>query len=135
MTLRLASSSRSAAADAVVDRIDVGGAGNIKIYTGAQPADPQTAPTGTLLATIPLNNPAFTVATTGVANLIVVPTVTGNGVADGVAGWFRVTSGGGSAVFDGQCGTGAPADLVLDTTTISTGLPVTIISGTYTQPQ
>ncbi len=134
MTLRLASGSRSAAADAVVDRVDVSGPGTVKIYSGAQPASPQVAPSGVLLATITLNNPAFTAATTGVANLIATPALTGVGVADGIAGWFRCADGAAAPVFDGACGT-TGAELNLDTTTIGTGLNVTITSGTYTQPQ
>lgn len=134
MTMRLASGSRSAAADAVVDRLDASGAGTLKIYSGAQPANPATGPTGVLLATVTLNAPAFTAATTGVANLIVSPALTTTGVADGVAGWFRAADGAGVAVFDGACGTSGQ-ELNLTSTTISTGGTVNVISGTYTQPQ
>lgn len=134
MTMRLSSGSRSAAADAVVDRLDAVGAGTIKIYSGAQPANPQTGPSGVLLATITLNAPAFTAATTGAASLIVTPALTTTGVADGTAGWFRAADGGGTAVFDGACGTSGQ-ELNLTSTTIATGGTVNIVSGTYTQPQ
>lgn len=135
MTLRLATASRSAAADGVVDRLDAGaGAGTIKVYTGSQPANPQTGPTGTLLATFTLNDPAFGAAASGVATLDVDPELTATGVADGTAGWFRAADSDGNAVLDGACGTSG-AELNLSTTTISTGLSVSITSGSYTQPQ
>ena len=50
---RLTNAAASAAADAVVDRIDTGGAGTIKIYTGTIPTDADTAVGAqTLLATL-----------------------------------------------------------------------------------
>jgi len=135
MTTRLATGSRSAAADAVVDRLDAGsGPGTIKIYSGSQPATPQTSPTGTLLATITLNDPAFGAAASGVAALSVSPALSGTGVADGTAGWFRAADSDGNAVFDGACATSG-SELNMATTTVSTGLTVNVTSGNYTQPQ
>lgn len=134
MTLRLATGSRSAAADAVVDRLDAGsGPATLKIYSGSQPATPATSPTGTLLATVTLNDPAFGSASSGVATLSVSPAVTGTGVADNTAGWFRAADSDGNAVFDGACGTSG-AELNLATLTISTGVTVSVTSGSYTQP-
>ena len=86
MTLRLADTARSAGADAVVDRIDGGsGAGTIKVYTGSQPATTATAPSGTLLLTFTLNDPAFGAASAGVATLDVDPALTAVGAAAGDA--------------------------------------------------
>lgn len=135
MTLRLATTARNAAANAVVDSLDAGaGPATIKVYTGSQPATPQTAPTGTLLLTFTLNDPAFGDAATGAATLDVAPALTATGAAAGTAGWFRAADSTGAAVFDGACGTSG-AELNLSTTTVSTGLDVTITSGSYTQPQ
>ncbi len=135
MALRLAAGSRSAAADAVVGRINAGsGPGTIKVYTGSQPATPATSPTGTLLATFTLNDPAYGAASTGVAALSVSPALSTTGVAAGDAGWFRVADSDGNTVFDGACATSG-AELNMSTVTVSIGLTVTITSGSYTQPQ
>lgn len=135
MAFRLAAGSRSAAADAVVDRLDAGsGPGTIEVRTGAQPASPAAAATGTLLLTFALNDPAFGDAATGVATLDVDPALAATGVAAGDAGWFRAKDSNGTVVFDGACGTSG-AELNLSTVTVSVGLVVTITSGSYTQPQ
>ena len=90
MALRLAAATRSVKADAAVDRLDAGsGPGTIKVYTGTQPATPATSPSGTLLATFTLNDPAYGAAAAGVATLDVDPALTTTGVAAGDAGWFR----------------------------------------------
>lgn len=135
MTHRLAAGSRSAAADAVVDRVDAGsGPGTLKVYSGSQPATPATSPSGTLLATFTLNDPAYGSASTGVAALSVSPALSTTGVAAADAGWFRVADSDGTAVFDGACGTSGQ-ELNLSTVTVSVGLTITISSGSYTQPQ
>ena len=59
-TIKLATAAATASVDTVVDRIDAGaGAGTLKIYSGSIPADGDTTPAGTLLATITLADPAF----------------------------------------------------------------------------
>lgn len=135
MATRLPDASQQAAADAVVDRIDVGGAGSLKIYSGTQPADADTAPSGTLLATIALAATAYgSAASSGTAALASTPR-TGTGAAAGTAGWFRVVSGGGLNVFDGSVtATGGGGDLTLDNTSIAVSQTISISSLTYTQP-
>jgi len=135
MALRLATSARNAAADAVVDLLDAGaGPATIEVRTGSQPATPATGATGTLLVTFTLNDPAFGSASVGVATLSVSPAISAVAVANGTAGWFRAFDSNGAVVLDGACGT-AGSELNLTTTTISIGLTVTITSGSYTQPQ
>lgn len=135
MTLRLAALSRSAAADAVVDRLDGGaGPGTIDVRTGPQPTTPADSATGTLLLTFTLNDPAFAAASAGVTALDVDPALTATGLAAGDAGWFRAKDSDGNVVYDGACGTSGQ-QLNLSTITVSVGLSVTITSGSYTQPQ
>jgi hypothetical protein len=136
MATRLATSARNASANAAVDLIDAGaGPGTVEIRTGAQPATPNTAASGTLLATATLNDPAFGDAVDGVNTLDVDPEVEATGVADGTAGWFRARDSAGNAVFDGAVtATGGGGQLELNTTTISVGVTVTITALTYTQP-
>ncbi|MFF4600541.1 hypothetical protein [Amycolatopsis sp. NPDC001319] len=131
MATRLPDLSQQAAADAVVDRTDAGGAGSLKIYSGTQPADADTAPSGTLLVSIALAATAFgSASSAGTASLASTPR-SGTGVAAGTAGWYRVVSGGGATVYDGAVGSG---ELVLDNTSIAVGQTVNINSLTYTQP-
>lgn len=132
--ITLATTSRNAAANAVVDLIDAGsGAGYVEIRTGSAPASPQAAATGTLLATVTLNDPAYGDAATGVCTLDVTPEPTGTAVATDTAGWARFYDSAGGAVFDGACATSGAA-VNLATTAITTGSDVTVTSGTYTQP-
>lgn len=134
MTTRIATATASAMADAAVGLIDAGaGPGAINVYSGAQPATANTAPTGTLLLTFTLNDPAFAAAAAGVATLDIAPALVATGLADAAAGWFRVFDSDGNGVFDGACAT-AGAQLNLSTTDITTGLEVTIESGSFTQP-
>lgn len=136
MAIRLPTAGRNAAADAAVDRADAGaGPGTIDVRTGAQPASANDAPTGTLLLTYTLTDPAFAGAVAGVKTLDADPDLTAEGVADGTAGWFRVEDSDGNTVFDGSVTvTGGGGDLQLNTVTVSVGLDVLITAGTMTMP-
>lgn len=134
MGLTLPNASRSAMCDALVDRLDAGtGAGKIEIRDGARPATADAAATGTVLATVVLENPAFGAATSGVALINDPDPVTG--VAAGTASWFRALDGSDATVFDGSVSaTGGGGDLELATTAISVGLSVDITGGSITMP-
>ena len=133
MPLRLSDSVRNAKVDAAVDLLDVGGAGSIKIYTGSQPATPATAASGTLLATITLANPAFGSSSAGSAALTDPASV--NAVATGTAGWARFADGAGTTRFDGTVTATAGGGVVeLSSTSLTSGAPVDITGGTYSQP-
>lgn len=134
MPLRLADGTRNAKVDAAVDRLDAGaGAGTMKIYSGSQPATPATAPSGTLLATVTLIDPAFGAASAGSAALSDPPSV--NASATGTAGWARFADSDGNVVFDGHVtATGAGGVVELSSTSLTSGNPVDITGGTYSQP-
>jgi hypothetical protein len=115
--------------------------GTLKIYTGSQPTDANTAVGAqTLLATLTLASTAFGASSaSGSAGSKVVTatagTITGDSSADatGTAAWFRVLkSNGTSIVFDGSVGTSG-ADLNLVTTSLVAGEDVEISSFTITQ--
>jgi hypothetical protein len=133
--LRLSTTARNAAADAVVDLLDAGAAaGKIEIRSGSMPATPQTAASGTLLATVTLIDPAAGSAATGVATITDPVSVTG--VAAGTAGWARFMDSNNAAVMDTDVtATGGGGGIELSTTTISVGVAVDLASITYTQPQ
>jgi len=126
MALTLSSGAREAAADAVVDLIDVSGPGDIEIRTGSTPGS------GTVLVTIDFQNPAFGAAATGVATMAGTPSA--NAVADGEAGCFQIRDGAASVVMEGLIGDGTGGDITFDDATVVTGATVTLTSLTYTQP-
>lgn len=131
---RLSTSARNAATGAISALVDLGsGPGTIKIYTGAPPATPNTAPSGVLLATIPVGDPAFAAPVNGAATGTDPASV--NADSSGNAGWFRLADSDGNAVMDGDvtdsAGTGT---LKLDSTTLTAGLPVDISSLSHATP-
>jgi hypothetical protein len=103
MGLRLSTGARNAAGDAITALLNAGGAGTIEVRTGAQPTDPGTAVTGTLLATFTLSATAFAAFASGTGNLNTVASVTA--AATGTAGWFRMKNNAGTGVIDGDVGT------------------------------
>lgn len=133
--MKISTAARNAIGDAVVDLIDAGAdAGKLQIRDGTQPAGPDTAATGTLLAEITLNDPAFGDAAAGVATAVVSPALQdASADANGTATWFRVLDSDNNAIIDGDVGTSG-ADLNLTTTTIVAGQPVSISSWTITVP-
>lgn len=134
MATRLPNASQQAAANAVVDQLDAA-AGTLKIYAGAQPADADTDPSGTLLVTITLAAPAYGSAdATGTAALLGTPK-SGTAAATGTAGCFAVETSTGGNVFQGSVtATGGGGDLTLDNTSIASGQTVSITSLNYVHP-
>lgn len=134
---RVATATRQAQCDAVVDRVDAGaGPGLIKLYSGSQPANANTALSGqTLLATLTFSDPAF-----GSANASGVATagaITQDSAADaaGTATWARITDSDGNTAFDCDVSdTGGSGTIKLNTTSISAGGAVSLSSFTVTQP-
>lgn len=131
---RLTNAAASAAADAVVDRIDTGGAGTIKIYTGTIPTDADTAlGAQTLLATLTFNATAFGAASNGVATANAITSDT-SADATGTAAWARIASGAGTTQMDVTVGTSGE-DINFNTVSFVTGATVAITALTYTQPK
>lgn len=116
----------------------------IDIYSGGQPATANAAVTGTLLGRVTLDGGAFTegVATnglefdapvSGVLSKAAAETWRFTGLANGVAGWFRLR---GNAVDSGALSTTLPridgsigstsGDMLLSNVNITTGAPSTI---------
>jgi len=135
VTIHISTAARNAAANAAVDLLDGGsGAGKIRIYSGTQPAGPDTAiGAQVLLAELTCSDPAFGTASTGVKTLDNTPVLSTTGLAAGTAAWFRAVDSANTAVIDGSAGTSG-TDLILNTTTISVGVTVEITAGTITMP-
>lgn len=107
--------------------------GTLEIYTGTQPADPNSAPSGSLLATIPIPNPAFaapsggTVAKSGSWSVVATGT--------GTAGYARFISADTLKTMDAVV-TNIPGDndLLINTVDIAIGNTVQVVSLTLTEP-
>ena len=131
---RLTNAAASAAADAVVDRIDTGGAGTIKIYTGTIPTDADTAlGAQVLLATLTFSATAFGAAANGVATASAITSDT-SADATGTAAWARIASGAGTTQMDVTVGT-TGEDINFNTVSFVSGATVAITALTYTQPK
>lgn len=138
--MKINAATQNACADAVTAQIDGGtGAAHLRIYTGTAPAGPGTAPTGTLLVDLPLNDPSFGAASSGVATL----NTSGLSVAaaaSGTAGYARLVdstqaAGSGLGVADlTVSATGGGGEVQLASTSISSGVTVTVTSGSITMP-
>lgn len=131
MGLRLSVGARNAAGDAITALLNAGGAGTIEVRTGAQPTDPGTAVTGTLLVTFTLSATAFAAFVSGTGNLNSVASAVA--AATGTAGWFRMKNNAGTGVIDGTVGTSG-AELNLSTTSIVSGGTVSITGGSLSMP-
>jgi hypothetical protein len=108
--------------------------GTISIRSGTQPATPETAVTGTLLATVSLNATAFGAASNGT---ITAAAIVGDVTADatGTATWFRMwRSDGTTAVLDGSVGTSG-ADLNINSIAIQAGAAVEVTALSITLPE
>lgn len=121
---------RNAMGDALITAF--GNGALLKVYTGTQPASVDTALSGnTLLGTLTCATPFAAAASGGV---VTAGTITQDSSADnsGTATFFRIfKSDGTTAVHDGTVGTSA-ADLILNTTTIVSGGPISVSSLTIT---
>lgn len=137
---RMSNAAALAACNAVVDLVDAGaGAGVLRIYTGTPPTDVDAAETGTLLAELTMSDPAFgncaddAPGATATAGAIAADP---SANATGTAGYFRVDDSNGNAVLQGDVSaTGGGGDLQLNSTSISSGVTVSVSSYTYTQPE
>ena len=100
----------------------------IRLYDGTQPANANTAiSTQTLLVSLTISG-AFGTDSNGTLTFSTINN--GTAVATGTASFFRIVkSDGTTVVMDGSIGTSS-ADLILNTTTITTNDTVAITSGT-----
>lgn len=106
--------------------------GTINYYTGSQPASPDTAISSqTLLCTDTFNATAFGSASAGSATANAI--TTGTAGASGTVTWCRCEASGGTAHLDLSVGT-ASADVIVATTTISSGNQIPVTSFVLSHP-
>ena len=109
--------------------------GKLDIYSGSMPATPETAASGTKLASFTLGSPAFGAAASGVITANAIAAVTG--LAANTAGWARLwESDEATALQDYDVtATGGGGAVQLDYTAIVLNGEVTITSYTITLGQ
>lgn len=105
----------------------------LKIYTGSQPATPDDAATGTLLATF--TDLAFqgTVASGSVHLDTATGTLIVNAAASGDAAWGRLEQPTSSYKIDGSVGTSA-AQFIVNTASLTSGGLVALVSCNIVMP-
>lgn len=116
---------RNATIDAITT--SAGSGALLKLYDGTRPATGGTATN--LLGTFTCGTPFAPGSTAGVLS----PTLPANttGTAAGVATWARLTTSGGTFVADLSVGTAA-TEIIINTTTISIGLALSVTSWSVT---
>jgi len=124
--MQLAIAGRNASIDAVNTLLN---GGTIEIRTGA-PAAIDSAPTGTVLATLNINATAFGAASNGSASFNSIVDVTATGA--GTAGHYVAKDSGGNPERNGTAGTSG-TDMILNNTTFGVGDDVSITAWTYSQ--
>ena len=132
MATHPANVARNAAVNAITALLNSGG--TVQIRSGAQPANADTAASGTLLGTLTLSATAFGSAASGTATA---NTITGDSSADatGTAGWFRALTSGAAAVIDGSItATGGGGDMQLDSVSIVASGTINVTAWTITLP-
>lgn len=113
-------------------RTTLGANALINIYSGTQPANPDTAITSQVLLATLTCSATFGSESGGIETLNAITGGTGTaGAGSGgtQATWFRMTTSGGTAHIDGSVGTSG-CDLNLGSTLISTGESVSVSSWT-----
>jgi len=130
MAIAYSTALRNARLNQVTASVDAGsGAGLLRIYDGTRPATGGTATT--LLAELTFSDPSFGAASGGVLTASAI-TQDAAANATGTATWFRVVDSAGTFVMDGNVGTSG-SDLNLNSTSISTGVAVSITSFVLTE--
>jgi hypothetical protein len=127
MALKVAAASADAMGTALATNI--GASATIEIRSGAKPATPETAASGTLLATVSISG-SFS-STGGV--LTAADPASASVVATGTAGHFRLKQSGGTAVLDGDVSTSG-SDMNLSSTSLVSGGTVDLGVPTITVP-
>ena len=131
LNTQAAANARNAALDALTALFNTG---YLRIYSGTQPANADTALSGnTLLAELRFGATAFGAAAAGVSTANAI-TSDSSADATGTATFFRcLKSDGTTALLDGTVGT-ATANMILNSTAIQAGAAVSITSMTITLP-
>lgn len=126
MAITMSNAAAKAMCDALVDLIDVGGGGDLVLYTSGDVE----------VATLPLSATAFGAATTASPSVATAASITDDSSATGGSlsgGYHAFENNAGTEIFRGSVGTSG-ADLNLSSLTIGAGTVVSCSSYTVSQP-
>lgn len=131
---RVRATTRNTMLNVITTDQDAGAAAaTLKIYTGTQPATPETALSGnTLLGTLTFTDPSAGAASAGVLTFSAI-TQDSSADATGTATFGRCQDSNGVAIWDADAGTSGTS-IILNTASIVTGGPISITSATVTLP-
>lgn len=140
MVLKISNAAAILAAEAVAGLVDVGtSASTLVIYGGAAPADADTAiGAQPVLVSFDLPDPAFGPgADTNPGGTVTLNAVTPvQASATGTATFFRIYNGDDDCVSQGSVtDTTGNGDLKISSTSVISGIDVTVVSGTITMPE
>ena len=128
---RITNAVASALADTIGDSLD---SGTIKIYTGTNPTDADTAVGAqVLLATLTFNAAAFPAASNGVLTAAAI-TADSSADATGTAAWARIATSGATTKMDVTVGT-AGEDINFNSVAFQSGAEVSMSALTITMPK
>lgn len=133
MALGLNVTVRNARLNVIRDALDAGATGGLLlIYDGTRPATGAAVTTQVLLGTLTFSATSAPNASGGVLTFNAI-TEDSSADATGTATWARATDSNSSFVMDMSVGTtGSGADIIMNTTSIVTGGPIRVDSGTLT---
>lgn len=130
MAIRISTGLQNDIANNISQTANFGGA-TFAVYTGTQPANANSAATGTKLVQYALDTlTGGAAASNGVVTISGTP-VTATAIASGTAGWGRLVMG--TWTIDGTVGT-TGTDFIIDSTTITNGSVYAISALTFTMP-
>ncbi|MBB1161462.1 hypothetical protein [Aquariibacter albus] len=132
MALQFSTAVRNAMLDAI--ETATGPGAKLRLYSGAAPANPAAAATGTMLVGMAL--PADWMASASGGSKALSGTWQATGAAAGTVGHYRIVDNAGTTCHEqgSVTATGGGGDLTLDNTSIAAGQTVTITSKTLTAP-
>jgi hypothetical protein len=129
MAIRINDPLRTKMVDAVT--ANLGSSGVLKVYAGTQPGTGGATTSETMI--VQFESLAWATGSNGTAALL--STKTGTAATNGTAAWARLASTDGSSyVIDGNCGTSAASDFVIDAANISAEAVCTLTKATIIQP-
>lgn len=131
MAIKLSTAVRNAMMDSIETAIGVSAV--VKIRTGAPPASPATADSGTVLATFSLASDYMGAASGGVKAFSSTP-ISVTGAATGTAGHYRVYASDGTTCHMQGTVAESGGDMTIANVSINSGQEVKISSWTMTAP-
>lgn len=123
MAVIYAAAVRTARLQAVVDAIDAGSAGKLKLYTSGD----------SLLATFTLADPCATVSG-DTLTFDFDPDISATASGTGAAAKATITTSADAVIVSGLTVGTSGADIIVDSTSITSGQTVTLTTGTITHP-